>query len=70
MPLVTCGLSDEGVVAEVFRFSTTPELIQFEEDSLGFEFGLGEVVKEFDQDIVTIDFEIKVIRVEECSIDF
>ena len=70
MPLVTCGLADEGVIAESLRFSTTPELLQFEEDSLSLSFGLSEVTKEFNQDVLSIDFEIKVIRVEECSIDF
>lgn len=67
MPLVTCGLADEGVIAGEVRFSTTPELILFSKEMVEEGFWVKSEPKEFSTEIKVINFEIDLIRIEECS---
>ncbi len=64
------GLSDEGVIAAEVQFSTDPLLTRFAEDILEYDFSVEEVAKEFDMEIQVVSWDIDIIRVEECSIDY
>jgi len=68
MPLVTCGLSDEGVIAAEVRFSTTPELVLFNEDFIESSFGVVNTPMEFDTEIKVVGFSIDVIRIVGCTL--
>ena len=68
MPLVTCGLSDEGVIAAEVQFSTDPLLTRFTEDLVEYDFSVEDVEKEFDTEIQVVSWDVEIIRVEECSI--
>jgi len=67
MSLITCGLAGEGVVASVVPFSTVPYLTTFEDTLVEelFEYQLQET--EFTTEIPVVEFEIDIIRIEECS---
>ena len=67
MSLVTCGLGGEGVYSAIIPFSTTPYLTLFIEDLIEepFEYDIKDV--EFTSEIPVVEFEIDVIKIEECS---
>lgn len=67
MSLVTCGLSDDGVIAEIIPFATVPYLTTFEETLVVEEFITTNVEQEFSATIPVVEFEIDIIRIEECS---
>ena len=67
MSLITCGLSDEGVIAAVIPFATTTYLTVFDETRIEVEFTQETLVEEFQATIPVVEFEIDVIRIEECS---
>lgn len=65
--MITCGLSDDGVVAAIIPFATTPYLTTFDEVTIAEEFNLSDLTKEFSASIPVVEFEIDIIRIEECS---
>ena len=67
MSIITCGLAGEGIYASVIPFATTPYLTLFSEDIVEEEFDY--VTKEvgFTTDIRVVEFEIGIIKIEECS---
>jgi len=67
MGLVTCGLSDEGVVAAIIPFATTPYLTVFATDLIEEEFGYVTKEVDFTSEIPVVEFDINVIKIEECS---
>lgn len=66
MSIITCGLAGEGTYAAVIPFSTTPYLTNFTDTLIEEPF---EYVKQevgFSSEIPIVEFEIDVIRIEEC----
>ena len=68
MPLVTCGMADEGVIAAEVRFSTTNEIILFEEDYSEEEFVVLTTPLEFTDTVQVVSWEVDVIRVVGCTL--
>jgi len=67
MSLITCGLAGEIPYAEVVPFSTIPYLTSFTVDALEEEFEYVNKEVGFITDIPVVEFEIDIIRIEECS---
>jgi hypothetical protein len=67
MSIVTCGLSDEGIYAHTIPFSTNTLIVDFDEDVIAEPFVLKELTKEFTAKIPVVEFDIDIIRIEECS---
>ncbi len=67
MSIITCGLAGEGIYASVVPFATTTYLTLFFEDIVEEEFEY--VTKEvgFTAEIPVVEFEIDIIKIEECS---
>ena len=67
MSLMTCGLASDGVVAAVIPFATIPYLTVFATDLIEEKFEY--VTKEvgFTSEIPVVEFDINVIKIEECS---
>ena len=68
MPLVTCGLLDEGVIASVVRFSTSNELIPFVEDFLEESFTVSTTQVEFTDKVQVINWDVDIIQIVGCTL--
>lgn len=67
MPLVTCGLGDEGVFASVIPFRVSPYLTAYTYDLVEENFTVQPLEKEFSTEIRVVEFNINIIEIEECS---
>ena len=65
--MITCGMSDGGVISAVIPFSTTPYLTLYGTDVIEEEFEYDVVVKEFTTEILVVEFDIDIIEIRECS---
>ena len=65
--LMTCGLGAEGAYAAIIPFSARPYNMTFNYDWQAIDFSYSDMNLDFKVETPVIEFEIDVIRIEECS---
>ena len=66
MSLITCGLADILVFAEVVPFDPVAIQVSFLDDPISQEFEIVSASTEFDTAVLVVEFDTEVIKIEGC----